>query len=60
MMTIQNLTPNQSPEPTRVIVFFYDHKISGLPSHRSRVAQLFSLGIAAARMAFSIASARSC
>jgi hypothetical protein len=38
-------TPNKSPEPTRVIVFFYAHKISGLPSHRSRVAQLFSLGI---------------
>jgi hypothetical protein len=36
--------PNQSPEPTRVIVFFYAHKFFGLPSHRSRVAQLFSLG----------------
>jgi hypothetical protein len=37
--------PNKSPEPTRVIAFSFIHKISGLPSHRSRAAQLFSLGI---------------
>ena len=35
-------TPNKAPEPTRVIAFSFIHKISGSPSHRSRVAQLFS------------------
>ena len=38
------MTPNKSPEPTRVIAFSFIHKISGLPSHRSRVAQLSTLG----------------
>jgi hypothetical protein len=37
--------PNQSPEPTRVTPFFLPRRFMWFGSHRSRVAQLSSLGL---------------